>query len=195
MPERRLAVNLVKEVEVAMESRSSIPKSEISARQLESVYRHYGSRVYLLCLRLIADAIKAESATVDVFVQFGRTQSGLWDESRALLCLGELAIDAALTHLRAPDGHKRATAPVPQSSSNNDGRRAAERLEPELLDALIVRLPDVERIAFVLHDVEGVGDASIAIHLRMSETETRRYRSKARLELLRLWRGQQISRR
>lgn len=39
--------------------------------QLESIYNRYGAGIYSLCLRLLADQNQAESATVDVFVQFG----------------------------------------------------------------------------------------------------------------------------
>jgi predicted RNA polymerase sigma factor len=41
--------------------------------QIESVYRRYGERIFSLRLRLLADMREAESATVDVFVQFGRS--------------------------------------------------------------------------------------------------------------------------
>ena len=154
---------------------------------LELVYQRYGDRVYSLCLRLLVDVRQAESATVDVFVRFGRCLASQWDDQRTELCLRELAIDAALSQLQEPG--KEAPAAAAILTSNGNGSQSAERLEPAMLDRLIARLPATERVVFVLHDVEGVSDAAAATYLQMTKTAMRRFLSKARLELRRLWRS------
>jgi DNA-directed RNA polymerase specialized sigma24 family protein len=56
-----------------------------------------------------------------------------------------------------------------------------------MLDALITRLPATERAAYVLHDVEGMSDASVAIDLLMTEAEMRQRLHNARLQLRAMW--------
>ena len=71
-------------------------RNNISLPALESVYRCYGQGIYTFCLRLLANDKAAESATVDVFVRFGKELISRPDESKALLRLRELAIKASL---------------------------------------------------------------------------------------------------
>ena len=75
------------------------PADAPSALQLESVYRRYGTEIYTLCLRLLADEKAAESATVGVFVKLGREIASHSDESCIRLRLCELAINASLVRL------------------------------------------------------------------------------------------------
>jgi hypothetical protein len=62
-------------------------------------YLRYGQGVYTFCLRLLANKKAAESATVDVFVRFGKDLEIGPDESRAVLRLRELAIKASFARL------------------------------------------------------------------------------------------------
>jgi hypothetical protein len=66
---------------------------------LESVYRRYGHDIYTFCLRLLANEKAAESAMVDVFVQFSKEMESQSDESRTLLRLRELALNASMARL------------------------------------------------------------------------------------------------
>jgi RNA polymerase sigma-70 factor (ECF subfamily) len=176
-----------------MASSSSMPMDKLNVAQIESVYRRYGERIFSLCLRLLANMREAELATVDVFVQFGRRLTTRWDESRTQMYLRELAIDASLAHLHKHDDRaaaREALLPAAMVPPHRRGEQEATRIEPQTLEALIARLPDNERVAYVLHDVERESEEFIAAHLGVSEAETRRYIRNARLELQRLWRSQ-----
>lgn len=151
-----------------MGSSSSMPMDKLNVTQIESVYRRYGERIFSLCLRLLADMREAESATVDVFVQFGRSLTARWDDSRTQMYLREIAIDASLAHLHKHDDRGAAREPLLLPAivpPNGMGEQALTRIEPQMLETLIARLPDTERVAYVLHDVEGASDESIAAHL------------------------------
>jgi hypothetical protein len=76
----------------------------IPASQLRAIYDLYGERVYSLCLRLLASEREAESATVDVFVRFGKEKPREEDKARTLDYLCELAISASLARLRCRTG-------------------------------------------------------------------------------------------
>ena len=94
-------------------SPSELGKS-FSVSGLESIYRRYGQGIYTFCLRLLANEKAAESATVDAFVQFSKEMTSQSDESRTLLRLRELAINASVTRL------------------NNRGRSIGQRLGQSL---------------------------------------------------------------
>lgn len=71
-----------------------------SLPQLEAIYKRYGSSIYSLCLRLLADEKAAESATVDVFVMFNKELTSQSDEPHISSRLHEMAVAAALSRLR-----------------------------------------------------------------------------------------------
>lgn len=168
-------------------------RNKANASQLKSIYRCHIERIYSLCLRLLGDAREAELATAEAFLQFGGDSGRQRDETRTQMYLREMAIDTSLAHLaehHARDNSVEISSPRIPFPPNSASHESPPRLEPALLDSLIGRLPDPERAVYVLHDVEGVSDASVAVHLQISEAETRRYLRNARLELRRLWRSQ-----
>jgi RNA polymerase sigma-70 factor (ECF subfamily) len=161
--------------------------------ELESVYRRHVALVYTLCLRLLATVQAAEEATVQVFALLSRELSSWWDEARILARLRQLAIDEALSRLPTREPAKAtdtafATAPSRGGVSGSGSSDAARPpLDQPTLDALVARLPDQLRVAFVLRDREGLSDGTIASHLRVEEAEVRRLVGRARFELRRLW--------
>jgi len=70
-----------------------------SVSRLQSIYHRYGQGIYTFCLRLLSNEKAAESATVDTFVRFSKEMTSQSDESRTLLRLRELAINASLGRL------------------------------------------------------------------------------------------------
>jgi len=77
-----------------------LPVANVSLPQLESIYKRYGSYIYSLCFRLLADEKAAESTTVDVFVRFNKELGSQSDEPRISSRLHEMAVAAALSRLR-----------------------------------------------------------------------------------------------
>jgi RNA polymerase sigma-70 factor (ECF subfamily) len=72
--------------------------------KLKHVYDNYGVLVYTLCYRLLADKQAAESATVDVFVEFSREMMNSLNESEISSRLKELAKITSLSRLRKQRG-------------------------------------------------------------------------------------------
>ena len=68
--------------------------------KLKTIYDSYGILVYTLCFRLLADKQAAESATVDVFVEFSRELMNSLDEMKIDARLKELAKTTSLSRLR-----------------------------------------------------------------------------------------------
>jgi DNA-directed RNA polymerase specialized sigma24 family protein len=157
--------------------------SDLSA--LELLYRRYAGHVYTICLRLLAGVRVAEEATVTVFVRFGREAARLLEDSTALSRLRELAIEEALSRLNL---RGRKAQMQPASSESLQSFDVGKKLDRATLDSLTARLPDHMRVAFVLHDREGLSHGAIAAHLRTDEAEVRRLVQVSRMEVRRLWR-------
>lgn len=152
---------------------------------LEVAYKLNASRVYTLCLRLLASVRAAEEATVQVFVRFSRELSKRWDESRVAARLRELAIDEALSRLRSYLSRRN----VAVNSRPVQPRRSVDATPPlnsETLDDLVAQLTVDQRVAFVLHDREGLDYQAIAKHLQLEVGEVRQLVHESRIELSRL---------
>lgn len=157
-----------------------------TASQLASVYSRYAARVYTFCRRLLVDVSLAESATIDVFLQFNRIQAHWHDESRTPACLRELAIESALARLQERSS---SVELIGLPSSTPASSNQTTRLDPVQLERFIARLPDSLRIPYILRDVEGLSDNDIAARLRLDKSDVRHRINTARLELRRIWLG------
>lgn len=157
------------------------------ASQLESVYTSYADRVYTLCLRLLADPRLAEAATAEVFSRSSRIVERS-DGSSTLSCLRDLAFEETLIRLkRHPRIMKPAGTLRARLSRSLRVKKRPVALTPAVVSDLIVHLPDHLRVVFVLHDVEGLSDSSIAERLLIDAQTVRRRVHSARLGLGRLW--------
>lgn len=169
---------------------------------LEVAYKLFGKQVYVLSLRLLASERDAEAVTVDVFAKFNRELTRRWNESRVLERLRELTIDEALRRLRryrhTSLDWQAATNSSPPLMSVKVGQEEhsssphVPRLPLDLatIDGLIKILPDELRVVFVLHDIEGFNNQTLAKLLRLDDAGTRRLIVRARLALRRLWLSQ-----
>lgn len=155
-------------------------------RRLEAVYRRYAGHVYTLCLRLLSSVLAAEDATLRVFVRLSRELTDWWDEARTSARLRELAVEEALALL---DVRGRRVEPATNTSVRSDSVSPAP-LNKRTLDMLTMQLPDLLRVAFVLHDREGLSKREVAAHLQVDESAVRRMVREARMELRRLWLNQ-----
>ena len=169
---------------------------------LEVAYKLFANQVYALSLRLLASERDAEVVTVDVFAKFNQELTRKWNESRVLERLRELAIDEALrrlgrSHITSHDWQA-ATNSSPTVMSMKAGQKEPRSsshlphppLDLATIDRLIKTMPDELRVAFVLHDMEGFDNQTLAKLLRLDEARTRRLTTRARLVLRRLWLSQ-----
>lgn len=194
--------SLTEEMKVFGMSRRANNRERAYSRRsvlLEVAYKLFAKQVYALSLRLVVSERDAEKITVDVFVKFNRELPRRWDESRVLERLRELAIDEALRRLSARRRDRLDWQAATKSSSPVMSMKACEKeesssalvprppLDSATIDRLIETLPDELRVAFVLHDVEGFNNQTLAKLLQLDEAGTRRLIAHARVVLRQLW--------
>ncbi|MFO7893098.1 MAG: RNA polymerase sigma factor [Longimicrobiales bacterium] len=160
---------------------------EAAARQL---YDDHVDRVYRLCYRMAGDEDLAREFTQETFIRaFGRLDQFRGDAALSTW-LYSITKSVALNGLRKVkrtrnrevDMDEVPALPVPPRKS---------RAEPDLKDRLhaaIDRLPDIYRLVFVMHDVEGYTHAEIGSSLEVA-TGT----SKARLHRARQMLQEELS--
>jgi RNA polymerase sigma-70 factor, ECF subfamily len=130
----------------------------------ERLYREHVDRVFALCLRLSADAERAEELAQDVFVRAWEKLDTFQGRSAFSTWLHRLAVNVVLGDRRSekvrvsrvfgtetPEGFE-----APPDAAPLD---PADRLD---LERAIAKLPPGARAVLVLHDVEGYRHEEIA---------------------------------
>jgi RNA polymerase sigma-70 factor (ECF subfamily) len=125
------------------------------------LYRAHAGRVYALCLRLEADAARAEELTQDVFVRAWERIASYRGESAFGTWLHRLAVNVVLADRRSAWRRAKRLLTTGDPAAFERARESASA--PDLdLEAAIAALPPGARTVFVLHDVEGYTHDEIA---------------------------------
>jgi RNA polymerase sigma-70 factor (ECF subfamily) len=164
----------------------------------ELIVERYESRIFRLACRLTSDT-DAPDVLQETFLQVYRHLSSFRGESRFGTWLYRVATNAALMHRRASARRPAEPLDVYLPRFDADGGHAGTPAElqlasraDELLDrqflaeqarAVISRLPDVYRDAFVLRDLEEMSTADVAEALGIPPATVRQRVHRARLML------------
>ncbi len=142
------------------------------AEEFERIYRLYETRVYRLCLHMVGNTADAEELTQDTFLQVFRKLDTYRGESAFSTWLHRVAVNVVLMRLRKNRGH--VETPLEQVVETEDGgeiqtteaqvddARLAATVDRLSLQRAILSLSVRQRLAFVLHDVEGYTHEEIA---------------------------------
>ena len=164
-----------------MEDRSLIMRAKAGDEQaFEELMRQFERPILGLCTRLLGAGGEAEEAAQDVFFRFYQKLDD-FDEERAVEpWLFRIAWNACRDRLRR-------RRPSVELTDNVATVAAQGLLIAELRDA-IERLPDKERAALLLREVEGLETEEVAQRLGISAGTVRSRISTARARL-RKWLG------
>ena len=159
----------------------------------ERLYRQHVNRVFSLCARMVADRLRAEELTQDVFVRAWEKLHLFRGESSFGTWLHRMAVNVVL-NARKSEGRRQSR--FEDSDEDNGGVDAVASsstsgtigmpLPPgDLLDLeqAIGKLPPGARRVFILHDVEGYKHEEIAEMLGVTTGATKAQLHRARLLL------------
>jgi RNA polymerase sigma-70 factor (ECF subfamily) len=160
----------------SVESQTGTPKAgsrmPAGAEDFERIYRLYEARVYRLCLHMVGNTADAEELTQDTFLQVFRKLDTYRGESAFSTWLHRVAVNVVLMKIRKNRG--RVETPLDQVFETEEGgeiqMNEARVDDPRLvatvdrlsLQRALLNLPVRQRLAFVLHDVEGYTHEEIA---------------------------------
>ncbi len=146
----------------------------------EGLYRLHVGWIYGLCLRLVGDAVQAESLTQDVFVRAWEKLGSYAGRGVFAGWLRRLAVNVVMEDRRAAARRARWMMPLPDTMetgwnmrggavtgtgkiAGSDMTVAPAATEDAIdLDRAIMNLPIGARLTFVLHDVMGYPHKEIA---------------------------------
>ena len=170
--------------EVRMADRDLVVRAKAGdERAFEELMRVHGRTVLGLCTRLLGEGGEAEEAAQDVFFRLYKSM-GQMDEERAVEpWLYRVAWNACRDRLRRRRVQVELSEGVSTVAAFGDtGLVLAE------LRAAMERLPDKERAALLLREIEGLETEEVAERMGSSAVTVRSQISRARARL-RVWMG------
>ena len=168
----------------------SRPDAELVARcragdsdAFEALYREHSPRLYALARRMTGSPHESEDLLQEIFLQVHRKLDSYRGDAALGTWLYRLAIRQCLDFLRSRQGRIRAaSSPIEDEGSSTLSMHETPGARIDIERAL-ARLPNGCRIAFVLHDVEGLEHKQIAEMLGVSEGTSKSQVFKARMKL------------
>lgn len=168
------------------------------ASAAESLVAHYGGRAYRLAIRITCDAQDAEESVQDAFWSVIRNIGTFRGDSALGSWIYRIVVNAAYQKMRgrarrrddisldevlpAFDGHGTHADSIADWSTAVDDPAVQSELRTAL-EAAIAALPVAHRAVIILHDVEGVPMADIAVSLGITVASTKTRAHRARLLL------------
>lgn len=146
----------------------------------EQIYHENVGRVYAICLRILANADRAQEMTQAVFVRAWEMLGGFRGDSAFSSWLYRLAVNVVLVDLRAK---KRRTARVMVTDDLSVYDRGEATPAPGStidLERAMAQLPEQARTVFVLYDIEGYQHQEIAALLGVAEGTSKAQLHRAR---------------
>jgi RNA polymerase sigma-70 factor (ECF subfamily) len=149
------------------------------ASAFRALYERHARAMVAFCFHHVRDAARAEELAQDVFVKLHRARDGYQPSARFKTFLYRIAANHCLNELRRGEWRARAAdraagadAPadpdaLPSRAAGPEAEIEAGRLE-EAVKAMLDRLPDKQRTAFVLARFDGLSYEEIADVLETS---------------------------
>ena len=146
----------------------------------EALYRRNEGRVYAICLRMVADPVRAATLTQDTFVRAWQRLSSFRGESTFSSWLHRIAVNIVLMDLRTARRHSariQTTDNLEQLDHATPPANPATALD---LEAGIAALPPQARAVLVLHAIEGYRHEEIGEMLGIAPGTSKAHLHRAR---------------
>jgi RNA polymerase sigma-70 factor (ECF subfamily) len=161
--------------------------------RLREIYELHHRWVYSTALRILGNPADAEDLTCEVFILAHRRISTFPEGSPFITWLHRLTVRAVLMYLRKMQFREDETEKtLPVINTNHKRRRPVSSPEEIALETAIAHLTPEDRMAIVLHDIEGYDHQEIARMLGISNQTCISQIHKARLSLRNLLSGSHV---
>jgi RNA polymerase sigma-70 factor (ECF subfamily) len=146
--------------------------------------RRHQDRLWAVALRTLGDREDAADALQDALLSAYRSAAGYRGEAKVTTWLHRVVVNACLDRVRR--NKVRQTVPMPEDGGPADPRdQLGDRETAMEIEAALAGLPEEQRAALVLVDVQGmpVDDAAAALGVPAGTVKSRCSRGRARLAL------------
>lgn len=153
----------------------------------EEVYRAHSGRLYNVAFRMLGNPADAEDLLQEIFLAAHRKLETFRGDSALGTWLYRLAVNLCLDYLRSRTGRAIQVTDaleddnvLPDTSSRGLAEQTVTRMD---LERAMAHLPEGCRMAFVLHDIEGLEHREVAEAMGIAEGTSKSQVHKARLRL------------
>ncbi|MGE0550538.1 MAG: RNA polymerase sigma factor [Kofleriaceae bacterium] len=172
-------------VEPSLEQR--VGANEPSA--IDEVYREHHAALRAFARRLVGDHDVAEDLVHDVFVVLPEAIRRFRGESSLRTFLSAIALRRARKHIRSASRRRAAMtklAEQPVAPAQAPDRALAQQQAAEMLYRALDKLPDDQRIAFVLCEIDQMtaGEAAVIAEAPEATMRTRLFHARKKLRAL-----------
>jgi RNA polymerase sigma-70 factor (ECF subfamily) len=149
-----------------------------------ALVRRHQRRMWAVAVRTLRDPEEAADAVQDACLSAYRSAASYRGEARVTTWLHRIVVNACLDRARRRSA--RPTVPLPEQAPADPRDRLAERETGLEVEKALATLPDDQRIALVLVDLQGLSVLEAADVLGVPEgtVKSRCFRGRARLALL-----------
>ncbi|PRZ42668.1 RNA polymerase ECF family sigma subunit [Antricoccus suffuscus] len=153
----------------------------------EKIVQRHRNRLYAVALRTMRDPEEASDALQDALISAFRAAASFRAEAQVTTWLHRIVVNACLDRIRRKQA--RPTAPLPEEGPGEpvDPRDAVEERNMSMIveDALM-KIPEDQRAAIVLVDVQGysVADAAKVLDVPEGTIKSRCARGRAKLAVI-----------
>jgi RNA polymerase sigma-70 factor, ECF subfamily len=153
--------------------------------------RRHRDRLWAVALRTLHDREEAADALQDALLKAYKSAGTFRGEAAVTTWLHRIVVNACLDRVRRRQA--RPTVPLPSSTNDDDGRPRSEPASPVIdhdthlvVRQALAQLPEEQRAALILVDVQGYPVAEVAEILGVAEgtVKSRCSRGRARLAVL-----------
>ena len=153
------------------------------ASAFSELVRRHQDRLWAVALRTLGDREDAADALQEALLSAYRSAGSYRGEARVTTWLHRVVVNACLDRIRR--NRVRATVPMPEQEPADPRDRLADRETGMDIEAALAGLPDEQRAALVLVDVQGMGveEAATVLGVPTGTVKSRCSRGRARLAL------------
>jgi RNA polymerase sigma-70 factor (ECF subfamily) len=153
--------------------------------------RRHRDRLWAVAVRTLHDREEAADALQDALLKAYRSAAGFRGEAAVTTWLHRIVVNSCLDRVRRRQA--RPTVPLPSSTVDHDGRSRPDPASPVIdhdthlvVRQALAQLPEEQRSALILVDVQGYPVAEVAVILGVAEgtVKSRCSRGRARLAVL-----------
>ena len=140
-------------------------------------------RVYRLAHRMAGDADTARDMTQETFVRAWQSLEQFRGDAAFSTWLHTVAVSTGLNVIRRRDRHRKRERPFEVAGELVGTRPDARPLLKDRLREAVAELPEIYRVVFLMHDLEGYphGEIAEALGVAVGTSKARLSRARARL--------------
>ena len=152
-------------------------------RAFRTLYDRNVDRIYRLVYRMAGEDELARDFTQEAFLRAYERLDQFRGDAAFSTWLHSIAVSVAVNGLRKFDRHRRRERPLEGAAGPGRSMEGADPGVRERIESAVSDLPEIYRVVFLMHDLEGFTHGEIAEALGVAQGTSKARLSRARAKL------------